>query len=199
MEDSRGSLMFDTFQNSFDEAASCLELFRDDSSTQKRLVELAERLSQVFLSGGKVLAAGNGGSMADAMHFAEEWTGRFRKERRPWPALALADPTHLTCVSNDYGFDEVFSRMVVAFAKPTDMVLLLSTSGNSQNLLEAAKAAKQVGAHVVGFLGRGGGKLAPLCDTVIMAPGNTSDRIQEIHMLCLHVLIEVVEATLPKE
>ncbi len=143
-----------------------------------------------------MLIAGNGGSMADAMHFAEEWTGRFRNDRRPFPAMALADPTHLSCVGNDYGFEHVFSRPVEAFANQGDILILLSTSGNSINLERAAEAAKGKGAAVIGFLGRGGGRIAPLCEVVVMATGDTSDRIQEIHMMSLHILIEAVEVVL---
>ena len=187
------------FVAKFKEAESCLQALLSDAQTMAALVRIAEKLRDLFLNGGKVLAAGNGGSMADAMHFAEEWTGRFRDDRRPYPAMAISDPTHLTCVGNDYGYDKVFSRTVQAFSKPGDMVLLLSTSGNSENLVLAAEAARNAGATVVGFLGRGGGRLAPLCDEVVMAPGQTSDRIQEIHMLCLHVLIDLVEQELPKE
>ena len=184
------------FEDSFQEAAICLERFRADRSALNALTSLAQRLTEAFTRGGKVLIAGNGGSMTDAMHFAEEWTGRFRSDRRPFPALALSDPAHLSCVANDYGFEFVFSRMVQAFAGPADILILLTTSGNSPNLLRAAEAAKEAGCHVAGFLGRGGGKLLPLCDTAIMTPGDTSDRIQELHMMSLHVLIEAVEATL---
>ncbi|CAN5467288.1 D-sedoheptulose 7-phosphate isomerase [soil metagenome] len=184
------------FRNSYEIAARCLDEFMNDAPTQANLVVLAERLAGCFDSGGKVLVAGNGGSLADAMHFAEEWTGRFRKDRRALPALVVCDPTHVTCGANDDGADYIFSRMVDAFAKPEDMVFLLSTSGNSQNLVLAAESAKAKGATVVGFLGRGGGKLAPLCDIVVMAPGETSDRIQEIHMMTLHILIEAVEIRL---
>jgi D-sedoheptulose 7-phosphate isomerase len=184
------------FENSFKDAAECLREYRTDASVMATLNGLAERLHRVFEDGGKVLIAGNGGSMADAIHFAEEWTGRFRNDRKPYPAMALADAAHLTCVANDYGFEVVFSRMVQAFAKPGDLLILLSTSGNSPNLLLAAGAGRESGCHVVGFLGKGGGKLLPLCDTVVMAPGTTSDRIQELHMISLHVLIEAVEALL---
>lgn len=185
------------FHSSFATAAEVLDAFIRDDNAQTTLVEVAERLTATLRAGGKVLIGGNGGSMADALHFAEEWTGRFRKDRRPLPALVLGgDPTHVTCVGNDYGFDQVFARTVQAFATPQDLVILLSTSGNSTNLLRAAESAREVGAPVVGFLGRGGGQLAPLCDLVVMAPGETSDRIQEIHMLALHTLIEVVERAL---
>jgi D-sedoheptulose 7-phosphate isomerase len=185
------------FANSFSDAAIALNTFCEDRAAQASLVKIAAQVTQVLQSSGKILIGGNGGSMADAMHFAEEWTGRFRKERKPFPALVLGgDPTHLSCVGNDYGFEEVFSRSVVAFAKPEDAVILLSTSGNSENLIRAARAAREVPVPVIGFLGKGGGKLLPLCDSAIVAPGVTSDRIQEIHMLTLHVLIEVVERAL---
>ncbi|MDR3691628.1 MAG: SIS domain-containing protein [Fimbriimonas sp.] len=183
-------------RSSLQEASRCLAIVLADEALQATLSSLTSRLVDTFNAGGKVLAGGNGGSMADAMHFAEEWTGRFKKDRKPFPALAMSDPTHWTCVGNDYGFEYGFSRMVEAFAKPGDVVLLLSTSGNSKNLLLAAESARAAGAHVVGFLGRGGGSLAPLCDTVFMAPGETSDRIQEIHMMCLHILIEATEVEL---
>lgn len=186
----------EVFAKSFAEAARCLDLFIKDRDAQDRLIVLAERLALTFQYGGKVMIAGNGGSLADAMHFAEEWTGRFRNDRKPLPAMVLNDPTHLTCVSNDYGFDVVFSRMVEAFGRHGDILILLSTSGNSRNLILAAEAGRAAGCHVVGFLGKGGGKLAPLCDSVIMAPGLTSDRIQEIHMASLHILIEAVEVRL---
>jgi D-sedoheptulose 7-phosphate isomerase len=184
------------FAESFQDAAARLEQFRGDAQALGALAQIARRLQRIFEKGGKVLIAGNGGSMADAIHFAEEWTGRFRSDRRPFPALALADAAHLSCVANDYGFEQVFSRMVQAFASPDDMLILLSTSGNSPNLLRAAEAGRATGCHIVGFLGRDGGKLRALCDTVVMAPGETSDRIQELHMLALHTLIEAVECAL---
>ncbi|RYG66511.1 SIS domain-containing protein [bacterium] len=184
------------FRSSLSSAVDHLRQFSEDESVRQSLVALTQRLCQMDAAGGKVLIAGNGGSMADAMHFAEEWTGCFRNHRRALPALALADPTHLSCVSNDFGFARVFSRMVEAFGQPHDVLILLSTSGNSENLVLAAEAAKERGLFVVGFLGKGGGKLLPLCDLAVMAPGQTSDRIQELHMLALHIVIEAVEVEL---
>lgn len=184
------------FTNSLTSATEHLRQFSEDESARRSLVELTKKLCAMDAAGGKVLIAGNGGSMADAMHFAEEWTGCFRAHRRPLPALALADPTHLSCVSNDFGFARVFSRMVEAFAQPNDVLILLSTSGNSENLILAAEVARERGVSVVGFLGKGGGKLLPLCDLTVMAPGQTSDRIQELHMLALHIVIEAVEVEL---
>ena len=131
--------------------------------------------------------------MCDAMHFAEEWTGRFRKDREPMPVIALGEPSHLTCVANDFGFESVFSRPIQALGHPGDLLITISTSGNSENVIQAAQIAKVKGMTVFGMLGKDGGKLKTKCDQYIIAPGSTSDRIQEIHMLVLHILIEVVE------
>lgn len=185
-----------SFNDAFAEAERLMAQFRADSTAQRALVQAAQRLTESLRTGGKALVCGNGGSMADAMHFAEEWTGRFMADRRPYPVMALSDPTHLTCVGNDYGFEQVFARMVTAFGKPGDLLFVLSTTGRSRNLVLAAEAAKEAGLGVIGFLGRGGGAVAALCDVVVMAPGDRSDRIQEIHMCALHALIEVVEREL---
>ncbi len=184
------------FEGSLRDAAAALDAFRSSEKTIADCEAFGVLLTETYRQGGKAMIAGNGGSMADALHFAEELTGRFRNDRRPLPAMALGESTHLTCVSNDYGFDHVFSRMVEAFAQAGDVLILLSTSGNSKNVLLAAEAAKARGVKVVGLLGRGGGLLAPVCDLVLMAPGETSDRIQEIHMLVLHVVIEALEREL---
>lgn len=185
-----------TFEKGFSEAAILLNRLRDDARILDTLGEMAGRILSTFEADGKVLVCGNGGSMADAMHFAEEWTGRFRADRRPYPVLALGDPTHLTCVGNDYGFDQVFERLVRALGRPGDTLLVLSTSGNSRNLVLAAEAGRQQGVAVLGLLGRGGGDLLALCDVAAVMPGETSDRIQELHMLALHCLIEAVEGRL---
>ncbi|MBX7133106.1 MAG: SIS domain-containing protein [Fimbriimonadaceae bacterium] len=185
------------FDSSFHEAAACLEEFRRDEQTLQTLAQIAQRLLECFRSGGKALVIGNGGSLADAMHFAEEWTGRFRNDRPPYPVIALSDPTHMSCVGNDYGFEEVFARPVRALGRPGDLLFVLSTSGRSQNLVRACLAAREAQMAVIGLLGRGGGDVLPLCDLMVLAPGKTSDRIQEIHMLALHVLIEAVESQLP--
>lgn len=185
-----------TFGASFQEAGRLLEIFRNDQETLQKLDQIAETLTTALQSGHKALVCGNGGSMADAMHFAEEWTGKFRDERDPYPVLALADPTHLSCTANDFGFDEVFARGVRAFGTRGDLLFLLTTSGNSTNLVRAAEEARKSGVGTIGFLGKGGGTLLDLCDLAIVAPGTTSDRIQELHMLALHTLIEVVETRL---
>lgn len=188
--------MKDAIARSLRDAHSMLGEFLASEQNLAAIEVVADEIVTCFRAGNKILVAGNGGSMADALHFAEEWTGRFRNERRPFPVMALGESTHLTCVGNDYGFECIFSRMVEAFGKPGDLLFLLSTSGNSPNLILAAQAAKNAEVSIIGFLGRGGGSLLPLCDAHVMAPGETSDRIQEIHMLVLHVLIEVAEMRL---
>ena len=139
------------------------------------------------------MICGNGGSNCDALHFAEEFTGRFRKERRPLPAIAISDSSHITCVGNDYGFDYIFSKGVEAYGKAGDMFIGISTSGNSGNVIKAVEAAKNMGIKTVALLGKDGGKLKGMCDYEFIIPGETSDRIQEIHMMILHIIIEGVE------
>lgn len=182
--------------HALESARRLLELFVNDPQTLDAMDAIAESISQCFRSGGKLLCAGNGGSLADAMHLAEEFTGRFRNDRVPLPAIALADPSHMSCVANDFGFDHVFARPIQALANPGDVVVLLTTSGNSPNLVAAAQAGHAKGATVIGLVGRGGGQLAPLCHLLLHAPGEGSDRIQELHMLALHAIIESVEQRL---
>jgi D-sedoheptulose 7-phosphate isomerase len=188
--------MTERLRASLDDAAEALRTLREDPARLESLVAIAELLVGTLRAGGKVLVCGNGGSMADAMHFAEEWTGRFREDRRPLAVLALSDPAHLTCVANDYGYEAVFSRLVTALGRPGDSLVVLSTSGRSANLVRAAEAAREAGMQVIGFLGRDGGDLLSRCDHVVLMPGRTSDRIQELHMLALHCLIELAEPAL---
>lgn len=188
--------MTDRLLASLSDAERLLGEFRRDPATLTAMDACADALVRAFTTGGKLLTCGNGGSMADAMHVAEEFSGRFRKDRRPYPAIAFSDPTHMSCVGNDYGYDYVFSRQVQALAKPEDVLLMFSTSGNSRNLLLAAEAAREANATVIGTLGRGGGQLLSLCDVVLHAPGVGSDRIQELHMLAWHAIIEEVEIRL---
>ncbi len=170
-------------------------LIGDD--TQIRLIESAgEMLCACFRRGGRVLACGNGGSACDAMHFAEELTGRFRNDREPLPAMALLDPAHITCVANDFGFEEVFSRMVRAHGRQGDVLITLSTSGNSPNILRALEAARTRQMHAIALLGRDGGKARGLADIEIIIPQQASERIQEVHMLILHILVDLVERDL---
>ncbi len=154
-------------------------------------------LYQCFRKGGKVLIAGNGGSLCDAMHFAEELTGFYRGKRPALAAIALSDPGHITCVANDLSYDQVFARGIEALGRPGDLFVLLTTSGNSQNLLEAALKAKSLGLTTVAFLGKTGGKLRGVCDLELIIDGFPySDRIQEVHMTVIHILIEMVEKRL---
>ena len=130
------------------------------------------------------------------MHFAEEWTGRFRKERKPLGALALGDPSHTTCVSNDYGFEFVFSRQLEGLGRNGDLFIGISTSGNSQNVINAINSAKEIGMKTVALLGKDGGKMKDLVDLPIIVPAQTSDRIQEVHIKLIHTVIESVERAL---
>ncbi|MBS1903586.1 MAG: D-sedoheptulose 7-phosphate isomerase [Bacteroidetes bacterium] len=173
-----------------------LILLQKDSHTLAQIDAFVDLLETTFRNGNKVYSAGNGGSHCDAMHFAEEWTGRYRKDRKPLPALALSDPSHLSCVSNDYGFEHVFERMVDAFGVKGDVFVGITTSGNSPNILLAAETAKKKGMKVVGLLGKDGGKMKPLCDIPIVVPGATTDRIQELHIKVIHIAIECTERRL---
>ncbi|MBI5646430.1 MAG: SIS domain-containing protein [Ignavibacteriae bacterium] len=186
----------DHIKLAFDEARVCLDQFVSDEENFPRIAQFSAMLVETFRAGAKVMSCGNGGSMSDAMHFAEEWSGRFRNERPPMAAFAFSDPGHMTCVANDYGFHEVFARQVQALGKTGDILLLLSTSGNSPNLLRAAETARKVGVRTVGLLGRGGGALLPLCDLPILVPGRASDRIQELHIKIIHAVIEATERAL---
>lgn len=170
-----------------------LKNFIEKEEKEKVTEKIAKDLASVFTNGNKVLICGNGGSNCDALHFAEEFTGRFRKERRALPAIAISDSSHITCVGNDYGFDYIFSKGVEAYGKEGDMFIGISTSGNSGNVIKAIEKAKSLGMKTVGLLGKDGGKIKGMCDYEFIIPGETSDRIQEIHMMILHIIIEGVE------
>nr|WP_307775175.1 D-sedoheptulose 7-phosphate isomerase [uncultured Cetobacterium sp.] len=172
---------------------SLLENFIKEEENKKETEKVAKDLASVFQSGNKVLICGNGGSNCDALHFAEEFTGRFRKNRKALPAISLSDSSHITCVGNDYGFDYIFSRGVEAYGKEGDMFIGISTSGNSANVIKAVEVAKEIGLKTCVLLGKDGGKLKGMCDYEFIIPGDTSDRIQEIHMMILHIIIEGVE------
>lgn len=170
-----------------------LENFIKEEEKRKETEKVAKALAEVFNNGNKVLICGNGGSNCDALHFAEEFTGRFREDRRALPAIAISESSHITCVGNDYGFDYVFSRGVEAYGKSGDMFIGISTSGNSGNIIKAVEAAKKIGMKTCVLLGKDGGKLKGMCDYEFIVPGKTSDRVQEIHMMILHIIIEGVE------
>ncbi len=154
----------------------------------------AEMIAECFKNGNKILIAGNGGSLCDAIHFAEELTGQFRHKRAALPAIALSDPGHLSCVANDMGFDSVFARGVEALGRPGDVFIALTTSGNSPNLVQAVLQAKERGLSVIAFLGKTGGKMKGLSDLEWIVSGFPySDRVQEAHMAAIHIIIEMVE------
>ena len=154
----------------------------------------AKALATCFSAGGKLLIAGNGGSLCDAMHFAEELTGQFRKKRAPLAAIALGDPSHMSCTANDMGFEEVFSRLVEAYGKKGDILVVLTTSGQSVNLIRAHAKAKDKGLFTIAFLGKTGGPMLGSSDLEWLVEGfPTSDRIQEAHMAAIHIIIEMVE------
>ncbi|MGL4936202.1 MAG: D-sedoheptulose 7-phosphate isomerase [Cetobacterium sp.] len=179
--------------DSYKITAELLEGFIKEEAEKKETEKVARDLASIFENGNKVLICGNGGSNCDALHFAEEFTGRFRKDRRALPAISLSDSSHITCVGNDYGFDYIFSRGVEAYGKEGDMFIGISTSGNSANVIKAVEAAKKMGLKTAVLLGKDGGKLKGMCDYEFIIPGETSDRIQEIHMMILHIIIEGVE------
>jgi D-sedoheptulose 7-phosphate isomerase len=179
---------------SFDEAAQTLAAFLADSRNVDAVTRFAEAAHATLARGGLLMSCGNGGSMCDAMHFAEEWTGRFRKDRAALPALAFSDPSQLTCIANDFGYDEVFARSVDAYGKAGDLLVAISTSGSSPNVRKAVEMARRKGILSVGLLGKGGGELRSLVDIPIVVPrAATSDRIQEVHIKILHIAIEAVE------
>ena len=181
--------LIDSYVTTYELLKDFIEIEKKENITERIAVDLAA----AFNAGNKVLIAGNGGSNCDALHFAEEFTGRFRGNRRALPAISLSDSSHITCVGNDFGFDYIFSRGVEAYGKEGDFFIGLSTSGNSANVIKAVEAAKELGMKTVVLLGKDGGKLKGMCDYEFIIPGATSDRIQEIHMMILHIIIEGVE------
>ncbi|MDE0638413.1 MAG: SIS domain-containing protein [Candidatus Poribacteria bacterium] len=175
------------------DAQDVLNRFIQNPDNITIIAETAALMRDVFEQQGRIFTCGNGGSMCDAIHFAEECTGKFRHNRKPLPVIALSDTGHITCTANDFGFAEVFARPLLALGHPDDLLVVLSTSGNSENIVRAAAAAKSRQMHVFGLIGRDGGKLKHHCDKFLIAPGKTADRIQEIHIKVLHILIEHVE------
>ena len=166
----------------------------------RELIEKAIALMASSLKAeGKIISAGNGGSMCDAQHFAEELSGRFRDDRPAYAAISICDPCHLTCVGNDYGFDYVFSRFMEGVGKKGDVFLGISTSGNSKNIIEACKVCKERGIKTVLLLGKDGGKLKDVGDVNLIVPHcGYADRIQEIHIKVIHILIMLIEKEMVK-
>ena len=177
----------------FEESLKVLQEFSVESNFAK-IISAGELIVAGLKNGGKVISCGNGGSMSDAMHFAEELTGRYRNDRKAIPAIAISDPSYMSCVSNDYGYDFVFSRVLEAFGNSNDVLVAISTSGNSVNVLNAIQVAKSKGMKIIGLTGKDGGKMAGLCDVEIRAPhSNYADRAQEIHIKVIHSLIDFIE------
>ncbi|NJN27718.1 MAG: D-sedoheptulose 7-phosphate isomerase [Cyclobacteriaceae bacterium] len=186
--------MIDIILNELNESARVLEAFVTEPKNLEKIEQAAQIMASAIANGGKILSCGNGGSLCDAMHFAEELTGRFRENRDALPAIAIADPSHITCVANDYGFDHVYSKYVQGVGRGGDVLLAISTSGRSANIINAAKAARDKGMKVVALTGKDGGELAGLADIEIRVPHmGYSDRIQEIHIKAIHILILLIE------
>ena len=176
------------------EAAEVVTRFLEDDSNLEAIARAALLVSESFKQGGKVLSCGNGGSHCDAMHFAEELTGRYRDNRPAYPAIAISDPSHLSCVSNDYGYEFVFSRYIEGLGQQGDVLFGISTSGNSGNIIKAVEAAREKGMKVILLSGKDGGQLAGQADIEIRVPHfGYADRIQEVHIKVIHILIQLIE------
>ena len=174
-----------------------LEKFINQGDTAKLIEKAIDLMATSIKEGGKVISAGNGGSMCDAMHFAEELTGRYRDNRSSYAAIAICDPSHITCVGNDYGFDYIFSRFLEGMGFKGDVFLGISTSGNSKNIIEACKVCNEKGIKTVLLLGKDGGKLKDQCDLPIVVPHfGYADRIQEVHTMIIHIMIRGIESKL---
>lgn len=182
------------FKQNFLEAKKLLEEFIDNPENWKTLEAAGKELVKAIKQGKKILTCGNGGSMSDAMHFAEELTGRFREDRSPIAAVAISDPSYLSCTANDYGYEFVFSRYIEGVGNEGDVLVAISTGGNSINMINAARSAMAKGMVVIGLTGKDGGELAKYCDIEIHAPQSEySDRVQEIHIKIIHSLIHYLE------
>ena len=181
-------------RRSLEEAQSALQALLANTETITAIADAGAHLVRTFKNGGRVFSCGNGGSMCDAMHFAEELSARYRLDRPGLPALAISDPGHLSCVGNDLGYEFVFSRYLEAHAKKGDCLLAISTSGKSKNIMTAVDTAKKRGITVIGLLGKKDSPLGAAADIKIAAPaGAFADRVQELHIKAIHIMIELVE------
>jgi D-sedoheptulose 7-phosphate isomerase len=191
--------MIDQIKNNFADARRVLDEFTGNEANWLAFEKAANLMVAAIRNNNIIFSCGNGGSMCDAMHFAEELSGRFRNDRRALPAIAISDVSHLTCVGNDYGFDHVFSRYIEGIGKPGDVLLAISTSGNSKNILNAALAAKAKGMKVVALTGKTGGELASVADVELRAPKTEyADRVQELHIKLIHSFIHYIELNVVK-
>ncbi|EDP59120.1 D-sedoheptulose 7-phosphate isomerase [Vibrio sp. AND4] len=184
----------DLIRSELNEAAEVLNKFLNDDHNIAQIEAAAKMIADSFKQDGKVLSCGNGGSHCDSMHFAEELTGRYRENRPGYAGIAISDPSHLSCVSNDFGYDFVFSRYVEAVGRKGDVLFGLSTSGNSGNILKAIEAAQAKGMKTIALTGKDGGKMAGLADIEIRVPHfGYADRIQEVHIKIIHIIIQLIE------
>lgn len=182
------------------DARDALDALITNEKTIEAVVAAAGLMADAVEGDGKVMSCGNGGSLCDAMHFAEEMTGRYRSNRRPYAALAISDASHMACVGNDYGYEEVFSRYVEAHGRKGDVLLAITTSGTSRNIVKAAEVARRKGVKVVALTGRDETPITELADVSIVTPaGRWADRVQELHIKCIHILIELIERRLDKQ
>lgn len=189
--------MIDAIKKDFAEALEVLKKFISDESNLHSIEIAATLIAKSLKNGNKIISCGNGGSLCDAIHFAEELSGRFRLSRRPLSAIAISDSAHITCVANDFGFEYIFSRFVESVGNPGDILLAISTSGNSENIKNAILAAREIGMQVVTLTGKTGGEIASMCDVDIRAPYTQfSDRAQEIHIKVIHTLVHAIELEL---
>lgn len=185
----------DVVLSNLKQAEQALAELLNSPQTLRQIEKAAEVICASFESGGRVFSCGNGGSMCDAMHFAEELSGRYRNDRRALPAVSISDSSHISCVGNDYGFDFIFSRYLEAHARKGDVLLGISTSGKSANVIKAAEYAKTNGIHMIALTGKPGSALGMLADVDVVTPGTSgyADRVQELHIKVIHILIELVE------
>ncbi len=188
--------MLEQIKSSYFESLKVLETFCSDEVNFNKTFEITKLIADTFKNNNKLMIAGNGGSACDAMHFAEEFTGKFRKDRKPLPVIAFTDPANITAVGNDFGFDEIFTRNIDAYGQKGDIFIGITTSGNSTNILKAVEKSRSLGIKTIGLLGRDGGNLKGKCDFEFIIPGNTSDKVQEVHMIILHIIIEGTERIL---
>lgn len=187
----------DRIRSHFREALEVLREFLNSEENIAHIHQAGELMAEAIRNGGKIMSCGNGGSHCDAMHFAEELTGRYRDSRPAIAAMAISDVSHISCVGNDYGFEHIFSRYVEGLGKSGDVLLAISTSGNSKNVLNAMNAAREKGMKIVGLTGKDGGAMSGLCDVEIRAPKSPyADRAQEIHIKVIHALIDHIECQL---
>jgi len=185
------TVVFESLQQS----KAALDALIVNAGAQDKIVAASNAIAESFKAGGRVFSCGNGGSMCDAMHFAEELSGRYRDDRKGMPAVAISDPGHLSCVSNDYGYEHVFARYLDAHARKGDVLVGISTSGKSKNVILAAQRAKEIGMKIIVLGGKPDSELGKLADIDIVTPGTSgyADRVQELHIKVIHILIELVE------